>query len=91
MIMVIKIELKIVDQIGTSVCLWPKKVKCWNFEGDCVLNGSTGKVATWGFLLIHEMTFLDKMQIFFKEWSVSSLNNILMSESIFTILSAVAN
>ena len=29
MIMVIKIELKIVDQIGTSVSFWPKK---WNAE-----------------------------------------------------------
>ena len=37
-----------IDQIGTSVRFWPKKVKCWNFEGDCEQNGSTGKVASWG-------------------------------------------
>ena len=43
-----KMVLKIVVQIGTSVSFWPKKVKCPNFEGNCVPNDSTGKVATWG-------------------------------------------
>ena len=33
--------------ISLSVSFWPKKVKSGNFEGDCVPNGSTGKVATW--------------------------------------------
>ena len=46
-----KFELKIVDQIGTSVSFWPKKVKCWHFEGDCVSNGSTDKVAACGVLI----------------------------------------
>ena len=65
-IMVIKFELKIVDRIGTSVSFWPKKVKCWNFEGDCVPNGSTGKVATWGVLNYSwNMAFSYKMQILF--------------------------
>ena len=26
-----------------------------SFEDDCVPNGSTGKVAAWGFLCIHEI------------------------------------
>ena len=57
-----KFELKNVEQIGTSVSFWPKKVKCWNFEGDCVPNGSTGKVATWGVLIyLWNMTFSDKI------------------------------
>ena len=61
-IVVIITEHKNVDQIGTSVSFWPKKVKCWNFEGDCVPNGSTGKVATWGVLTYSwNMTFSDKM------------------------------
>ena len=67
-IMVIKIELKIVDQIGTSVMQFlAKKVNCWNFEGDCVPNGSTGKVATWGVPIYSwNMTFSDKIQIFWR-------------------------
>ena len=46
-----KFELKLVDKIGTSVSFWEKNVKCRNFESDCVPNGSTGKVATWGVLI----------------------------------------
>ena len=46
--MVIKFELRCVEQIVTSASFWPKKVKCWNFENDCVPNGSTDKVAAWG-------------------------------------------
>ena len=55
MTMVIRIELRIFDQIVTSVCFGPKTgipppppPNCRNFENDCVLNGSTGKVAAWG-------------------------------------------
>ena len=57
-IMVISLSLRFVDQIGTSVRFWPKIVKCWNFEGDCEQNGSTGKVATWGFLVV--FSFFEK-------------------------------
>ena len=65
-IMVISLSLRFVDQIGTSVKFWPKKVKCWNFEGDCEQNGSTGNVATWGVLIYSwNVTFSYKMQIFF--------------------------
>ena len=76
-IRVIKFELKIVDQIDMSVSFWPKRVKCWNFEGDCVPNGYTGKVATWGVLIYSwNMTFSDEMQNFFKviERSVLTTN-----------------
>ena len=34
-IMVISLSLRFVNQIGTSVRFWPKKVKCWNFDSDC--------------------------------------------------------
>ena len=69
-----KFELETVDQIGTSVSFWPRKGKCWHFEDDCVPNDSTGKVATWGVLIYSwNMTFLDKMQNFFKESSWSAL------------------
>ena len=65
--MVISLSLRFVDQIGTSVRFWPKKVKCWNFKGDCEQNGSTGKVATWGVLIYSwNMTFSYKMQNFFR-------------------------
>ena len=33
---VVKFELRTVVQIDTSVSFWPKKVKCWHFEGDFV-------------------------------------------------------
>ena len=67
-IMVISLNLS----IGTSVSFWPKKVKCWNFEGDCVPNGSTGKVATRGALIYSwNMTFSHKMQNFLKKSSSS--------------------
>ena len=89
-IMVIKFELKNVDQIGTSVSFWPKKVKYWNFEGDCVLNSSTGKVATWGVLIYSwNMAFSDKMQNFFKESSWSAFYccwcSLAVSSTLFTI------
>ena len=51
--MVIKFEFKNVDQIGTSVSFWPKKVKCWNFEGDCVQTAPLEKLPPGGFLFIH--------------------------------------
>ena len=35
----------IFGEIITSTSIWPKKVECRNFEDDCVLNGTTGKVA----------------------------------------------
>ena len=41
--------------------------KCWNFEDDCVPNGSTDKVAAWGVLIyLLNMTFSDKMQDFLR-------------------------
>ena len=46
--MVIKFELRCVEQIVTSACFWPKKVECLNIEDDCVPNGSTDKIAAWG-------------------------------------------
>ena len=51
MAMVIRIELMIFDQIVTSVSFGPKignLPEIWNFEDDCVPNGSTSKVAAWG-------------------------------------------
>ena len=73
-----KFELNLAEEIGTSVSFWPKNVKCWNFEGNCVPNGSTGKVATWGVLIYSwNMTFADKMQNFFKESSSSALNKYI--------------
>ena len=87
MIMIINIELKIVDQIDTSVSFWPKKVKWWNFEGDCVPNGSTGKVATWGVLIYSwNMTLSDEMQNFFTKWSWSALNIFEINLEIFPSL-----
>ena len=75
-IMVIKIELKIVDQIVTSVSFWPKLVKCWNFEGDCVPNGSTGKVATWeGSYLFMKYDVFRQNAKRIKEWSVLTASN----------------
>ena len=57
--------------------IFGRNVKCKNFEGDCVPNGTTGKVAALRVLnFIHENNMhvvSDKMQIFLKEWSVSSL------------------
>ena len=87
--MVISLSLRFVDQIGTSVRFWPKKVKCWNFEGDCEQNGSTGKVVTWRVLIYSwNMTFSYKMQKFVYESSWSSLthekNNIYF---VFIIIS----
>ena len=65
-----------VDQIGTSVRFWPKNVKCSNFEGDCVPNGSSGIVATWGdFYLFMKYDVFRQNAEFFKESSSSALNN----------------
>ena len=63
-IMVTSLSLRFVDQIGTSVRFWPKKVKCWNFEGDCEQNGFTGKVATWGFLFMKYDVFIQNAEFF---------------------------
>ena len=53
--MVIRFDLRIKDQIGTSVSFDIKNrnppSKCWHFEDDCVPNRSTGKVAAWGVLM----------------------------------------
>ena len=82
-IMVISLSLRFVDQIGTSVRFWPKKVKCWNFEGDCEQNGSTGKVATWGVLIYSwNMTFSYKMQNFFLGIELISFNPNLRGSTI---------
>ena len=58
MTMDIRFELRIRDQIVTSVSFDiktgippPPPPICWHFEDDCVPNGSTGKVAPWGVLL----------------------------------------
>ena len=74
--MVIRIELRIFDEIVTPVSFGPKNgnppppPKCWDFEDDCVPNGYTGKVAVWWvFIYLLNMTFSDKMQIFLKESS----------------------
>ena len=65
-IMVLKFELRCVEQIVTSASFWPKKGKCWNFEDDCVPNVSTDQVAAWGVLIYSwNMMFSDKMQNFF--------------------------
>ena len=57
-IAIIRIELRIFDQIVTSVSFDIKNRNPpeMHFENDCVPNGSTGKVAAWGgFLFIHEI------------------------------------
>ena len=61
-IMVIKFELKNVNQIGTSVSFWPKKVKCWNFECDCGIKYPNTrmlqitplfKISSWDIIIIN--------------------------------------
>ena len=54
MTMVIRIELRISDQIVTSVNFDIKNGNTPRNAGtgdDCVANGSTGKIAAWGILI----------------------------------------
>ena len=67
MTIVIWIELRIFDQIVKSVSFGSKNgippPKCWNFEDDCVPNGSTGKVA-------HGCSYLSKNYDVFRQNAV---------------------
>ena len=50
-LMVIRIELRIFDQIVMWASFLAKKGNCCNFEDDCVSNGTTGKLAACGVLI----------------------------------------
>ena len=70
---IIRIEPKIFDQIVTSTSFCQTLIKCWNF-------GITGKDAScFLFFYSWNVTFLNKMQFFFREWSISSLKSLLWS------------
>ena len=52
----VKFELKIVDQIGTSVGFWPKKVKyAETFKAIVCQTAPLAKLTHGGFLFIHEI------------------------------------
>ena len=54
-IMVIKFELKLVDQIGTSVSFWPKKLNAETFKAIVCQTAPLAKLPPGGFLFIHKI------------------------------------